>query len=327
MLVSIVGVTLFVSAFLLFWCQPMVAKMVLPLLGGAAAVWTTCVLFFQVMLLCGYVYAHLVARISRLRNQLLVHGGVMLSVLLFLPIRFAGHPGRAVADHPVAWLLGHLLLAAGVPFFAVSTTAPLLQNWFSRTRVETRNDPYFLYAASNAGGSLISLMAYPLLVEPQLGLTEQSRMWWAGYTILLTMIALVALAVRKHSDDGRGQGLPPTFGQPTPPQGGGTSEVGAFEFGYTNDEQKAPPFVKLAMRPEPQKARNSEVGDMPREHKARSFEVGHMPAEHKARGFEVGHMPAEHKARSFEVGHMPAEHKARGFEVGHMPAEHKARSF
>src|SRR5262245_38775433 len=118
-MVFLLSLTLFVSAFLLFWCQPMVAKMVLPLLGGSASIWTTCVLFFQTMLLAGYVYAHLLSTRVRLRTQFFVHGGVMLAAVAFLPIRVTS-PEDIGVSRPVLWLFGQLLLTVGPPFFVLS---------------------------------------------------------------------------------------------------------------------------------------------------------------------------------------------------------------
>src|SRR3954471_9671286 len=103
MLILTLRTTMFVSAFLLFWCQPMIARMVLPLLGGSASVWTTCVLFFQVMLLAGYVYAHLLSRVSDIRRQLLFHGILTVLVLGFIPISFLSISGVEAADHPATW--------------------------------------------------------------------------------------------------------------------------------------------------------------------------------------------------------------------------------
>src|SRR5262245_45261198 len=151
MLVPLMAVTLFLSAFLLFWCQPMVAKMVLPFLGGSASVWTACVLFFQTMLLAGYVYAHVLNTRLRMAGQLILHATLMLAGFWFLPIHFAATAGRAASEQPVLWLLPHLLAAIGVPFLVVSTTAPLLQSWLAGTHMKHGKDPYFLYAASNAG--------------------------------------------------------------------------------------------------------------------------------------------------------------------------------
>src|SRR5580704_8180895 len=128
------AVTLFLSAFLVFYCEPMVGKMVLPFLGGAPSVWTTCILLFQAMLLCGYAYAYLLERLASLRTQLISHLLVMSIALPFLPIHFDGtaQPGLA-AEHPISWLLLRLLLTAAVPFGIAASSAPLLQNWLSKT--------------------------------------------------------------------------------------------------------------------------------------------------------------------------------------------------
>src|SRR5262249_43065480 len=153
------GITLFLSAFLLFWCQPMVGKMMLPYLGGAAAVWTTCILFFQTMLLVGYVYAHLLGRLP-LRIQIVIHVLVLFVPLAFLPVTLDTTTlDPAAFVHPTFALIRRLLGIVGVPFFVISTTAPLLQNWLSSTEDSAAKDPYFLYAASNAG-SLIALLGY-----------------------------------------------------------------------------------------------------------------------------------------------------------------------
>jgi len=190
----ILAATLFLSAFLLFMCQPMVGKMLLPYLGGAAAVWTTCVLFFQFMLLLGYVYAHLLSRVRDVRKQVLSHTAVLLLPLAFLPIRLEAASSEAFSFHPLLSLLLVLLASTAVPFFVVSTTAPLLQNWFSRTAHAASADPYFLYSASNAG-SLLALLAYPFFIEPRIGAEAQSRVWFAGYAGLILMIALTVWAL------------------------------------------------------------------------------------------------------------------------------------
>src|SRR6266566_2484001 len=129
--------TIFLSAFLLFCSEPMVGKMMLPLLGGAASVWITCLLFFQLMLLAGYGYAHALERFAGIRMQMVVHSCLMVIALLFLPMHFSTHPDAAATNHPVLWLLGELIKTVGVPFGIVSTTAPLLQNWLSKTRASS----------------------------------------------------------------------------------------------------------------------------------------------------------------------------------------------
>src|SRR4030095_556001 len=175
-------------------CQPMVGKMMLPYFGGAANVWTTCVLFFQFMLLLGYVYAHLLARIRSLNAQILTHGIVLLFPLLVLPIQFTASSSEAFSLHPSLQLLLLLTTSTAIPFFVVSSSAPLLQNWFSRTTHSASADPYFLYAASNAG-SLLALIAYPFILEPRIGAAAQSRLWFALYAGLILMFAISAAAL------------------------------------------------------------------------------------------------------------------------------------
>src|SRR5207249_1676104 len=126
--------------FLLFSCEPMVAKMVLPILGGSAAVWTTCVVFFQLMLLVGYAYAHFLAKLPRRRNQYVLHALLMILALAFLPFQFgvaSGDPSRA----PISWILWHLLRSAGLPFAVLSASAPLLQKWLAQTSLAWADDP------------------------------------------------------------------------------------------------------------------------------------------------------------------------------------------
>jgi SAM-dependent methyltransferase len=169
----------------------MVGKMVLPYLGGAASVWTTCVLFFQAMLLAGYIYAHVLGRIADVRKQIIAHAVVLLLPLVFLPITFTAVSSESFSQQPARQLLLTLMATAGVPFFVVSTTAPLVQNWLARTSHSYARDPYFLYSASNAG-SLIALMTYPFFVEPRVGVAAQTRLWSLGYIGLLVMLALTA---------------------------------------------------------------------------------------------------------------------------------------
>src|SRR5262252_5823231 len=114
-IVVLFGPTLFLSAFLLFWFEPMVGKMMLPLLGGAASVWITCLLFFQLMLLTGYGYAHVLERFASVRTQILVHGILMFAVLFFLPVHFVARPDAQASTYPVAWLLWQLIKTVGVP--------------------------------------------------------------------------------------------------------------------------------------------------------------------------------------------------------------------
>ena len=188
------SITLFTSAGLLFWIQPLIGKTLLPLLGGSPAVWNTCLLFFQSMLLVGYVYALASSRWLNLRLQAAVHVVLILSIAIYLFLSPVHAPVLTAAQHanPTLWLLKNLLLSIGLPFFIISATNPLLQSWFSKLQHRAAVDPYFLFAASNAG-SLIALMAFPLVLEPGLGLHEQYRIWRVGFAILVTLTCAIAL--------------------------------------------------------------------------------------------------------------------------------------
>ncbi len=187
-------VALFLGSLLLFAIEPMFTKMILPPLGGTPAVWNTAMMFFQAVLLIGYLYAHLLSRVKTLRRQVLIHAGVLATGLLCLPVHVAWQEAATAGTNPVPWLIALLAVSIGLPFFAVSATAPLLQRWFSRSDHPRASDPYFLYASSNAGG-LIALLAYPVLIEPQLGLTLQSRVWTAGYLLLAITVVLCSVSL------------------------------------------------------------------------------------------------------------------------------------
>jgi hypothetical protein len=183
--------TLFLSAFLLFAVQPMFTKMVLPLLGGSAAVWNTAVVFFQATLLLGYLYAHLSTRLLGLRRQTWLHGAVLVFAFTALPIGVASGWTPPAEGLQIPWLIGLLAVSIGLPFFAVSATAPLLQKWFAHTDHPAAGDPYFLYGGSNLG-SLAALLSYPFLVEPVLGLRAQGIAWTLGYALLVAAIGTCA---------------------------------------------------------------------------------------------------------------------------------------
>jgi SAM-dependent methyltransferase len=190
---------MFVSAALLFLMEPMFAKMVLPLLGGTAAVWNTCLVFFQTVLLCGYGYAHVSAKLLSRRGQARLHLVVLIGALLTLPFRVPEGWVPPARHNPVAWLLLLLAVAVGVPFFALSASTPMLQKWFSHSGHPSASDPYFLYAASNAG-SLFGLLAYPLLLEPALGLSTQTQLWASWYRLLVLLVMACAVLVWRVSD-------------------------------------------------------------------------------------------------------------------------------
>jgi spermidine synthase len=190
------GLTLFVSAALLFWVQLFVSKMVLPVLGGSAAVWNTCMVFFQTGLLLGYLYAHASERYLRGRLKVLLHPALLALAGLVLPITLAGIAPPATGASPVAWLLGTLFLIVGAPYFVLAGTAPLVQAWYARSGARSAHDPFFLYAVSNLG-SLLALLSYPVLIEPRLHLTNQSRFWAIGYFVLVALATLCALIVMR----------------------------------------------------------------------------------------------------------------------------------
>lgn len=193
------GATMFVGAGLLFWIQPMFAKMVLPLLGGSPAVWNTAMVFFQASLLAGYAYAHWLAARFSPKAQLLIHGVVLLSAFLFLPVSVAQGWIPDAETIPVFWLLGLLSVSIGLPFLAVAATAPLMQRWFSHTGHPHAGDPYFLYGASNLG-SILGLLGFPLVLAPMLSVREQSLAWTGGFVALAALIALSGwLAARRRA--------------------------------------------------------------------------------------------------------------------------------
>ncbi len=185
----LLAVTLFLGAALLFVVQPLVGKLVLPLLGGSPGVWNTCMVFFQAGLLAGYGYAHALSR-ARFPLQGIIHIALLVLVFWILPIHLPLHAESPPKGFPGFWLLGVLVLAVGLPFVVVSATAPLLQGWSAYR--DARRDPYALYAASNAG-SMCGLLAYPFLIEPNLTLDEQTTWWTWGYGGLIALTALAAL--------------------------------------------------------------------------------------------------------------------------------------
>lgn len=208
-LVAIFSVSIFVSAFLLFLIEPMIAKMVLPLAGGTPAVWTTAVLFFQSVLLAGYGYSHWLAARLRWRWQAVIHGLLLLAPLALLPIHVIPGWVPPTSDSPVGWLVLALSAAVGLPFLVLSTTSPLVQHWFSRTGHPDAHDPYFLYRASNLGSAL-GLLSYPFVIEPWLGLRAQAQLWRSGYFVFLVLVALAMFSVARS----RAQKVPETS-QPT----------------------------------------------------------------------------------------------------------------
>jgi hypothetical protein len=197
-LTLLLAATLFVSAALLFWVEPMVAKMLLPLLGGTPAVWNTCLLFFQTTLLAGYAYALFATKQLTLRAQIFAQLALFVLAVASVPIALSTATVNSVPTegNPAFWLLGHLALTVGLPFFVLAATSPLLQHWFAATQHAHARDPYFLYAASNVG-SLSALLAYPALLEPHFDLHQQSWLWAYGYAFLIILITICGLTLAR----------------------------------------------------------------------------------------------------------------------------------
>ena len=192
--------TTFLSALLLFSIQPMFAKMVLPVLGGSPSVWAVAMFFFQAALLVGYCYAHALITWVPLRVTGLIHLALCLAAFVALPIQLPAWFGEPPAGEPYLWQLGLFSVALGLPFVAVAANAPLFQAWFTGTGHAHGNDPYFLYAASNLG-SLIALLAYPFVLEPEYGVRALAGFWTIGFGLLVVSIAGIFWLLRRtHSD-------------------------------------------------------------------------------------------------------------------------------
>jgi len=184
------ALTIVVSAFLLFQVQPVIAKIILPWFGGSAAVWTTCMLFFQTVLVLGYLYAHTTVRHLKPRMQMLLHIALLVVSAAVLPI----YPSVALkpsgTGDPVYGILGVLALTVGLPYFLLSTTGPLLQAWY--TRQYKGAIPYRLFALSNAG-SMFALVSYPFLFEPVYTTRQQAGMWSIAYGLFIVLCAFTAI--------------------------------------------------------------------------------------------------------------------------------------
>ena len=190
---------IFVSAALLFAVEPMFTKMVLPRLGGAAAVWSVAMVFFQTALLAGYSYAHLLTRFAPGRKSVIIQLTVMVIACFALPLHIASGWSRPPDVGEAFWLLGLFTVSIGLPFFALAANAPLLQAWFVRTDHPAAKDPYFLYAASNAG-SFLALISYPFVIEPFTRLGDQTWAWTIGFYVLILSIAACAVLLLRSSD-------------------------------------------------------------------------------------------------------------------------------
>lgn len=194
-MVWLYALTVFFGSSLLFMVQPMVARMLLPRVGGAPALWNTCMLFFQALLLAGYAYAHLLPARLGVRRHARLHGAVILLPLVVLPLSLPTGSEPPAGGDPTGWLLVTLGARVALPFFALATGAPLVQRWYA----ERASDPSRLYAASNLG-SLLALIAYPLAIEPALRLAAQSSLWSVGYGLFAVMTLACIAAVPRAVD-------------------------------------------------------------------------------------------------------------------------------
>ncbi|HJZ97749.1 MAG TPA: hypothetical protein VKE70_14665, partial [Candidatus Solibacter sp.] len=182
------SLTIFLSAFLLFEVQPVIAKMILPWFGGSSAVWSTCMLFFQLVLLVGYLYAHWLNKLVP-RRQAIVHSAVLAASLISLPIIPNEHWKQAGLANPSLTLLALLAVTVGLPYFVLSSTSPLLQAWYARTH--TGGIPYRLFALSNFA-SMLALLTYPFVVEPALPSKAQAWSWSGGFVCFAAICCLTA---------------------------------------------------------------------------------------------------------------------------------------
>ena len=195
---TLYAVTIFLSAFLLFQVQPLIAKMILPWFGGSAAVWSASMLFFQLLLLAGYAYAHISIRFLKPRVQMLVHVTLLLASCALLPILPSPAWRPTQVGDPTARILMLLTATIGLPYFLLSSTSPLLQAWFVRRTGS--GVPYRLFALSNFG-SMLALVSFPFLVEPRLATRQQAFTWSGGYVVFALMCAFTAWVSRGASDD------------------------------------------------------------------------------------------------------------------------------
>jgi hypothetical protein len=191
---ALFAVTLFLSALLLFAVQPMFTKMVLPRLGGAPTVWSVAMVFFQAALLVGYVYAHLLIRFLPLGLGALIHLAILAAAAMTLPIGIALGFGAPPMTDIAVWLIGLFTVSIGLPFAALSASAPLLQGWFAASGHPQSGNPYVLYAASNLG-SFAALVAYPVVIEPLLTLNRQVHIWSGGFAVLAMLVAMSGLFI------------------------------------------------------------------------------------------------------------------------------------
>jgi hypothetical protein len=215
---TLYAVTIFLSAFLLFQVQPLIAKMILPWFGGSAAVWSASMLFFQLLLLAGYAYAHFSIRFLKARRQMMLHVALLLASCALLPILPSPSWRPTQVGDPTLRILMLLAATIGLPYFLLSATSPLLQAWYVRR--SGSKVPYRLFALSNFG-SMLALVSFPFLVEPRLASRAQAYTWSGSYVAFALLCAVTAWVSRGeaeiqpavHVETSEAPAAPPTFGQ------------------------------------------------------------------------------------------------------------------
>lgn len=217
---ALYGLTILLGAFLLFLVQPLVGKYILPWFGGTPAVWAACLLFFQALLLGGYLYAHLLAVCLRPRRQFLLHALLLAASLLALPVFPSESWKPLAARYPLPAAFGLLAASVGAPYFLLAATSPLLQSWFARKRRSP--SPYRLYALANLG-AMLAVIAYPFLIEPSLSLKRQIWIWSFGYAGFAALGIFLALHERPDLQAGAAspQDHGSMGGKPAPSPGAG----------------------------------------------------------------------------------------------------------
>ncbi len=176
--------------------QPLFGRMAMPILGGAPSVWNVAMVFFQTALLAGYFYAHMLSKLP-FKAQVIVHSALLAGASLMLPVDLDADNLMPDTNMPTLWLLGLMIKTVGLPFFAISAQAPLMQRWFARSADTQAADPYFLYAASNIG-SILGLLAYPALMEPLFTVSDQALVWMLGFVLLLGLVIFAGIAILRH---------------------------------------------------------------------------------------------------------------------------------
>ncbi len=219
------AVTIFVSAFLVFQVQPVISKTILPWFGGSPMVWTTCMLFFQILLFAGYAYAHLISIRFSPRWQASIHLGLLMCALLMLPIMPEETWKPTSGGNPTWQIMLLLGVHVGLPYFLLSSTGPLLQAWFSRSFQD--RSPYRLYALSNVG-SLLALISYPFLIEPAMTVSWQATVWSLGFCLFSLLGGLIALSSRRMEaldQDPAKASKPLTSAEPDAPAASATTQA------------------------------------------------------------------------------------------------------